>query len=161
MDGKKSQRGARLRLRFRSAAVPRGGARFQLAGGCAQLFRNFTEKNRAAAFRFRRDLIFEKMTQPLQLFVNTFAELFKFVHERGPLCCGNPCGSKLPARAQKRKRGRENRPPKRDCGDSGIIGMRLAGRKEQNGPSQRVAVAYRQNKKPATRNVWQQGSAAP
>src|SRR5271170_5125579 len=154
MGGKKSQRGAWLGLRFRSAGVSRGSARFQFAGGGAQFFRNFAKKNRAAALRFRCDLLLDKMPQPLQLFVNAFAELFKFVHKRGPLCCGNPCRSKLPARAQKREHGRKNRPPKRDCGDSGIIGTRPVRRKEQNGTSQRVAVAYRQNKKRATRNVW-------
>src|SRR5271156_2834965 len=59
------------------------------------------------------------------------------------------------------KHGRENRPPKRDCGDSGIIGTWLAGRKEQNDTSQRVAVAHGQNEKRRARNFWQQRGAAP
>ena len=54
--------------------------RFQFAGRFTQLLGNFTEKCRAAPFRFRRDFLLDVAAQARQFFIDALPEFFKFIH---------------------------------------------------------------------------------
>jgi len=74
-----SRSGSRLGI-FRRIRIPRGIARFQLGSGFRHFFRNFTQEFRGTLFGLRRDIFFNKPSQPCQFFVDAPTKIFKFIH---------------------------------------------------------------------------------
>jgi hypothetical protein len=60
--------------------LPRRTPLFQPSRGFRQFFGDFPQENCGSFFRFRRQIVLDKLPQTRKLFVQSPANLFKFVH---------------------------------------------------------------------------------
>ena len=74
--------GSRFRLLIRVCGrrLTVGNAGFEFAGSFGEFFGHFAEKLRGAFFGFWGDFFFDVLAETGQLFVETAAEFFEFVH---------------------------------------------------------------------------------
>src|SRR5256885_9512921 len=72
--------GATSSSNLRCVVLPRRAPLFQPSRGFRQFIRNFTQENRRALFRLRRNFFFDEFPQPRQSFVQIPANFPEFVH---------------------------------------------------------------------------------